>query len=163
MENFNKLLNFVIVFFAILLIILVVSSLFVPLLYNSNTKGKVIKDFSDYKYIEYSIKTYLDYYKNENIEALKSCTPLLRKKDDYIYEQAIENNIKSKNNTFFIKNIEAKWNNIYIIDYYYNIDFIKDDFNDNALKTNRIVLKLYKSKGTFEVYYDSMVESENGV
>lgn len=161
MENFNKLLNFIIVFLIILFIIIMLISLFIPLLYNGNTRGKVIQDFSDYKYIEYSLKTYLDYYKNENIKALKSCTPLLRKKDDYIYEKAIENYIKNKNNTFLIKNMEVKRNNIYIIDYYYNIDFIKDDFDN--YNTNRIILKLYKSKGTFEIYYDSMVELENGV
>ena len=154
----NKSINIVILLTIIYVLLNVIIYFFEPLFYNNGSKGKKINEYKNYVYIENSLREYLEYYSTSDYEALKKCTATFKRKDKEVYNNIFQKYIKDKNNTFYIKNIESCFNNLYIIEYYYGTDFVKDDFEN--LQTNKIIIKINELNKSFRVYYDSLLDQE---
>ena len=156
MKLLNKLLN-IYIFLLILVIIMSGFIYFVePMLYNTNSKGKQLENFEDYRYISEGLGQYLMYYKENDIDALKKCTSLFKRAEDSKYMDVCQNYIKNNYNSLQINNIEKCYNNVYIIEYYINVDN-KDNLL-NEPDTKKVIIKINKSKESFQIYYDSLLD-----
>lgn len=156
MKLLNKLLNIYI--FLLILIISIYGFVYFlePMLYTVNSKGKELENFEDYRYISDGLGQYLMYYKDNNIEALKKCTALFKRAEDYKYMDVCQNYIKDNYHYLQIKDIQKCYNNVYIIEYYINVDSNENLLNEPDIK--KVIIKINKSKESFQIYYDSLLD-----
>ena len=137
--NYKK----IVVIITVLLIVLTIGSTVKPLLYNSNSEGKLVEDEYTVGECQYSLNRYFNIFESEQYNTLNDIVPLLRNRTQKTYiNYASDLNTKSD---IVITKIMKVGNKVYSIKYYF----------DGEEKINTIIMKI--SNNHFFVYYDSNI------
>lgn len=156
MKILNKLLNIYLIILVIFICLYLIITFIQPVFYSANSKGKEFNDSSEYIYIYQSLYKYITYYKEQDIESLKKCTSLLKRKNETDYIKVYDEKIKDKFKGIEISNIEESFNNVYIIEYSINVDY--NDITIAEPDTQKLIIRLDHIKRSFTVLYDSLIE-----
>ena len=139
------------------LVMLIVAYILEPLFYGEKTDGKAIESEEDVAALRNTIQIYSQSFLNENYEKIKASVPFVKRKSEDVYK-TISNVYTSvlidENIDFQIYNVKKVNKNTYIVEY-----FLKSGYSSQGIIKNKVIIKLYKRKGTFNIYYDKLLNS----
>lgn len=152
----NKI-NIVLNVIILALVMLVVAYILEPLFYGEKTEGKAIESEEDVAALRNTIQIYSQSFLNENYEKIKASVPFVKRKSEDVYK-TISNVYTSvlidENIDFQIYNVKKVNKNTYIVEY-----FLKSGYSSQGIIKNKVIIKLNKRKGTFNIYYDKLLNS----
>ncbi len=139
------------------LVMLIVAYILEPLFYGEKTEGKAIESEEDVAALRNTIQIYSQSFLNENYEKIKASVPFVKRKSEDVYK-TISNVYTSvlidENIDFQIYNVKKVNKNTYIVEY-----FLKSGYSSQGIIKNKVIIKLNKRKGTFNIYYDKLLNS----
>lgn len=152
----NKI-NIVLNVIILALVMLIVAYILEPLFYGEKTEGKAIESEEDVAALRNTIQIYSQSFLNENYEKIKASVPFVKRKSEDVYK-TISNVYTSvlidENIDFQIYNVKKVNKNTYIVEY-----FLKSGYSSQGIIKNKVIIKLNKRKGTFNIYYDKLLNS----
>ena len=152
----NKI-NIVLNVIILALVMLIVAYILEPLFYGEKTEGKAIESEEDVAAIRNTIQIYSQSFLNENYDKIKASVPFVKRKSEDVYK-TISNVYTSvlidENIDFQIYNVKKVNKNTYIVEY-----FLKSGYSSQGIIKNKVIIKLNKRKGTFNIYYDKLLNS----
>lgn len=152
----NKI-NIVLNVIILALVMLIVAYILEPLFYGEKTEGKAIESEEDVAALRNTIQIYSQSFLNENYEKIKASVPFVKRKSEDVYK-TISNVYTSvlidENIDFQIYNVKKVNQNTYIVEY-----FLKSGYSSQGIIKNKVIIKLNKRKGTFNIYYDKLLNS----
>lgn len=152
----NKI-NIVLNVIILALVMLIVAYILEPLFYGEKTEGKAIESEEDIAALRNTIQIYSQSFLNENYEKIKASVPFVKRKSEDVYK-TISNVYTSvlidDNIDFQIYNVKKVNQNTYIVEY-----FLKSGYSSQGIIKNKVIIKLNKRKGTFNIYYDKLLNS----
>lgn len=152
----NKI-NIVLNVIILALVMLIVAYILEPLFYGEKTEGKAIESEEDIAALRNTIQIYSQSFLNENYEKIKASVPFVKRKSEDVYK-TISNVYTSvlidENIDFQIYNVKKVNQNTYIVEY-----FLKSGYSSQGIIKNKVIIKLNKRKGTFNIYYDKLLNS----
>ncbi len=139
------------------LVMLIVAYILEPLFYGEKTEGKAIESEEDVAALRNTIQIYSQSFLNENYDKIKASVPFVKRKSEDVYK-TISNVYTSvlidENIDFQIYNVKKVNKNTYIVEY-----FLKSGYSSQGIIKNKVIIKLNKRKGTFNIYYDKLLNS----
>ena len=152
----NKI-NIVLNVIILALVMLIVAYILEPLFYGEKTEGKAIESEEDVAALRNTIQIYSQSFLNENYDKIKASVPFVKRKSEDVYK-TISNVYTSvlidENIDFQIYNVKKVNKNTYIVEY-----FLKSGYSSQGIIKNKVIIKLNKRKGTFNIYYDKLLNS----
>ena len=154
MKILNRLLNIYILVVIVFLSYIIFVNYFEANMYNENSTGKYLKNYNNIAYVNGALDNYFSFYFKGDIESIKLCTVKDKVKSDKVYSDKTNEISDKKLNMFYIKDIQKRFGNVYIVNFYLNSE---EDF---CLEENlyKVIFKLNKTNSTFKVYYDGLVD-----
>lgn len=146
MNKFSIILNRIIAILIIILVVIFISYLFEPLMYNKNSKVKYSK-YDQSPYIYSALDKYIYAVRRENKNDIKKILPMVRQKSKKIYSE-YANYLDENLNKVSIVSVDFIGNNILLVKYTINVS-----------DENTLIMKIYENTDYFKVYYDEKLES----
>lgn len=154
MKKLNILLNIYILCVIIFFIYMLFVNFIEPNLYNRDSTGRNITNYNKIEYVDSSLNNYFNYYFDGDIESIKACNIKNNIMPDENYNEMISYIKDNSLDSIYIKSIQKKFGDIYIVTFYLNSD--EEYCNENNLF--KCIFKLNMSNSTFKVYYDGLVD-----
>lgn len=145
-KTVNKILNYIIIIFVVILLIFVIINIFEPLRYNLDAKI-INSKFDQSPYINSVLDKYIYVVRRENTKDINKIIPICRRKNKDIYKE-------------YAKYLDENFINVNIISINsVGKDLVLVKYSINSKVQNSVILKTFNDTDYFKVYYDEKLEN----